>query len=74
MAQFEHDLIRARVKSGMASAKGKGIKLGESKCLRVDIATIQRMRAEGLSFEAVARQTGSSVGTVFRAMQARIAA
>lgn len=68
MGQFERDLIRERVKSGMANAKRKGIKLGR-KNVAVDAAEIQRLRSEGLSFEAIAQQTGHSVGTCFRASQ-----
>lgn len=73
MAQFERDLIRERVRSGMANAKRKGVKLGRKR-VPVDVAAVQRMRAEGLSFAAVARQTGLSVGTVFRATRYRLAA
>jgi DNA invertase Pin-like site-specific DNA recombinase len=65
MGQFERDLIRERVKSGMANAKRKGIKLGR-RAVSVNAAEIQRLRSEGLSFEAISRQTGLSVGTVFR--------
>jgi putative DNA-invertase from lambdoid prophage Rac len=66
MGQFERDLIRERVKSGMANAKRKGIKLGR-KAVAVNAPEIQRLRLEGLSFEAISKQTGHSVGTVFRA-------
>jgi putative DNA-invertase from lambdoid prophage Rac len=66
MGQFERDLIRERVKSGMANAKRKGVRLGR-KAVTVDAAQIQRLRAEGLSFEAIAKQLGLSVGTCFRA-------
>jgi putative DNA-invertase from lambdoid prophage Rac len=72
MAQFERDLIRERVKSGMANAKRKGIRLGR-KPLEIDVAEIQRLRADGLTFEAIARQTGLSVGTVFRKLRSKAA-
>lgn len=72
MAQFEHDLIKERVKSGMANAKRKGTRLGR-KPLDIDVAELQQLRAYGLSFGAIARQTGLSVGTVFRKLQ-RVAA
>jgi DNA invertase Pin-like site-specific DNA recombinase len=65
MAQFERDLIRERVRSGMANAKRKGVKLGRRR-VSVDVATVQRLRGEGLSFEAISQRTGPSVGTVFR--------
>jgi DNA invertase Pin-like site-specific DNA recombinase len=68
MAQFERDLIKERVKSGMANAKRKGIRLGR-KPLEIDVAEIRQLRADGLSFNAVAQQTGLSVGTVFRKLR-----
>lgn len=68
MGQFERDLIRERVKSGMANAKRKGIRLGR-KTVPVNEAEIRRLRSEGLSFGAISKQTGLSVGTVFRASQ-----
>jgi putative DNA-invertase from lambdoid prophage Rac len=73
MSQFERDLIRERVRSGMANARRKGIRLGRKRVL-ADIATVQRLRGEGLSFEAISARTGLSVGTVFRSVQRPIAA
>jgi DNA invertase Pin-like site-specific DNA recombinase len=66
MAQFERDLIKERVKSGMANAKRKGVKLGR-KHVAVDRSEIQKLRSEGKSFEAISQLTGLSVGTIFRA-------
>jgi putative DNA-invertase from lambdoid prophage Rac len=68
MAQFERDLIRERVRSGMANAKRKGVKLGRKR-VAVDAGQIRRLRAEGLSFDVISRQLGLSVGTIFRAVQ-----
>jgi putative DNA-invertase from lambdoid prophage Rac len=68
MAQFEHDLIKERVKSGMANAKRKGIRLGR-KPLKIDVAEIRQLRADGLSFNAISHKTGLSVGTVFRTLR-----
>jgi DNA invertase Pin-like site-specific DNA recombinase len=68
MAQFERDLIRERVRSGMQNAKRKGVKLGRRR-VSVDVVTVQRMRGEGMSFEAISRRMELSVGTVFRAVQ-----
>lgn len=68
MAQFECDLIKERVKSGMANAKRKGIRLGRRPS-EIDVDEIRRLRAKGLSFESIAQRTGLSVGTVFRKLQ-----
>jgi putative DNA-invertase from lambdoid prophage Rac len=69
MAQFERDLIRERVTAGMANAKRKGVRLGR-KPVAFDIAELRRLRAAGLSFETISRQTGVSVGTTYRALSA----
>jgi DNA-binding NarL/FixJ family response regulator len=48
------------------------VKLGRRR-VAVDAATVQRMRAEGLSFKAISQQMGLSVGTMFRAVQGFVA-
>jgi DNA invertase Pin-like site-specific DNA recombinase len=67
MAQFERDLIRERVKSGMRNAKAKGIQLGRPRA-SVDRCEIQRLRASGLSFAAIGEQLGIGTATAYRAL------
>jgi DNA invertase Pin-like site-specific DNA recombinase len=66
VAELEKSLIVERVKAGMRAAKNRGTKLGR-KAVTVNVAEIQKLRAEGLSFEAMASKTGLSVGTLHRA-------
>jgi DNA invertase Pin-like site-specific DNA recombinase len=66
VAELERSLITERVRAGMRNAKAKGVKLGR-KTVVVDAAEIHRLRAKKLSFEAIAKQLGISVGTCFRA-------
>ena len=68
MARFERDLIRERVRSGMANAKRKGVKLGRK---RVPVDTVHRLRTKGLSFEAISQRTGLSSGLCFAPCRAR---
>jgi DNA invertase Pin-like site-specific DNA recombinase len=70
VAQLERDLIRERVSSGMRNAKAKGVRLGR-KPMIVNHEQIAELRNSGLSFAAIAKQTGLSVGTVFRAAAAQ---
>jgi DNA invertase Pin-like site-specific DNA recombinase len=65
IAEFERELIRDRVKSGIAAARSKGKKLGRPRVV-VDGAQIARLRASGASWPSIARQLGVSVGTVFQ--------
>jgi putative DNA-invertase from lambdoid prophage Rac len=65
IAEFERELIRDRVKSGIAAARSKGKKLGRPRVV-VDAAQIASLRASGASWPSIARQLGVSVGTVYQ--------
>jgi DNA invertase Pin-like site-specific DNA recombinase len=66
IAEFERELIRDRVKSGIAAARSKGRRLGRPR-VSVDVARIASLRDSGLSWPQVAREVGVSVGTVYQA-------
>jgi DNA invertase Pin-like site-specific DNA recombinase len=66
IAEFERELIRDRVKSGIAAARSKGKRLGRPRVV-VDVAEITRLRTSGASWPSIARQLGVSVGTVYQA-------
>jgi DNA invertase Pin-like site-specific DNA recombinase len=66
IAEFERELIRDRVKSGIAAARSKGKRLGRPRVI-VDIARIASLRDSGASWGAITRQLGLSAGTAKRA-------
>ncbi len=66
IAEFERELIRDRVKSGIANAKSKGKRLGRP-AVEVDAARISRLRATGASWTSISSQLGVSIGTARRA-------
>ena len=66
IAEFERELIRDRVKSGIAAARSKGKKLGRP-MVSVDAARIAALRDSGASWSTITRQLGLSAGTVKRA-------
>jgi DNA invertase Pin-like site-specific DNA recombinase len=66
IAEFERELIRDRVKSGIAAAKSKGKRLGRPRVC-VDTARIASLRASGRSWPQIAAELGLSVGTVYQA-------
>jgi len=68
IAEFERELIRDRVKSGIAAARSKGTRLGRPR-MSVDAARIAALRASGLSWPKIAAELGVSVGTVYQAAQ-----
>jgi DNA invertase Pin-like site-specific DNA recombinase len=55
IAEFERDLIRDRVISGLRRAKAQGTRLGRPRRHHVDVARAADMRSEGRSLRAIAR-------------------
>jgi DNA invertase Pin-like site-specific DNA recombinase len=68
MAQLERDIIRDRVAAGLQRAKARGKKLGRPS-VAVDIATIRRLRSDGHSLGAIARQLRCSRATLRRRLR-----
>jgi putative DNA-invertase from lambdoid prophage Rac len=67
LAKFERDLTRDRVKSGLATAPAKGVKLGRQVGQRHSDKKVKRvlgMCADGLSHRLIARNMGLSKSTV----------
>src|ERR1700690_2019595 len=62
IAEFERELIRDRVRSGLRNAKAKGKTLGRPRVV-VDAAKIAGLRASGLSWRDVSKELGVSVRT-----------
>ena len=70
MGEFERELIRERVRSGMRNAREKGARIGRPK-LKLESAAINRMRGEGASWREIANSIGVSLGTVYAARSKR---
>jgi DNA invertase Pin-like site-specific DNA recombinase len=68
IAEFERELIRRRVISGLAAAVARGVRLGRPK-RQVDAARIVALRSAGASWREVSAQMGIGVGTAVRALQ-----
>jgi putative DNA-invertase from lambdoid prophage Rac len=67
LAEFERDLIRERVKSGLSSARARGIKLGRLLGQRPSDKKAKKvltLHKEGLSYRLIARNVGLSKNTV----------
>lgn len=70
IAEFERELIRDRVRSGLAAAKAKGKRLGRPS-VDVDVARIAALRDSGASWRAISREMGLGVGTLHKAYHNR---
>lgn len=60
IAEFERDLIRERVKSGIAAARAKGRKFGRPRVSESAIAFVHQLRAQGQSYSQIAAASGVS--------------
>jgi DNA invertase Pin-like site-specific DNA recombinase len=68
MAQLERDIIRERVKAGLAQARARGVQLGRPRA-RATAAEVVRLRGQGLSVGAIARLLGCSRATARRRLE-----
>lgn len=68
ISEFERDLLRERIKSGIAHARSKGTKSGRpiGRPTFDDSVSVQRLLAEGLSVRSVAAELGISKTTVMK--------
>lgn len=62
IAEFERELIRERVRSGVAAARARGKRLGRPR-REVDRARIASLRTQGRSWREIARELGIGVAT-----------
>ena len=69
--QYERDLIRERIMSGLENAKRKGVKLGRPGISQDMKDDIQTLRKTGLSFNKIAQQVGISKSVVVRTIHSQ---
>jgi len=65
IAEFERQLIRSRVKSGMQAAKKRGVRLGR-RAIEIDKGEVHRRRAAGETYQAISKSMGISLRTTYR--------
>jgi DNA invertase Pin-like site-specific DNA recombinase len=66
LAQFEREIIVQRVRAGIAHAKARGKHCGRPRLTEVSLAHVIARRAAGQSIRQIARELGTSVGTIHR--------
>ena len=70
MAELEVNLIRERVRAGMAYAKSRGVVLGRRSVLNDDIARqAKAMNAQGCSLRTIAKALGIGRSTVLKSLK-----
>src|SRR5207302_197364 len=68
IAEFERELIRDRVRSGIAAARAKGKRFGRPRA-DVDMNRLAKLRAEGWGWNRIARDLRLGPATVLRAAE-----
>jgi DNA invertase Pin-like site-specific DNA recombinase len=69
IAEFERELIRSRVRSGIAAARARGKRIGRPRVLATD-SQINTLLGQGHSMMAVGEKLGISAATVCRRARA----
>jgi DNA invertase Pin-like site-specific DNA recombinase len=65
VAELERSIIRERVVAGQRAAKRRGVRFGRP-AVAVDAAKVRKLRGEGLSWRAIAAETGVPKDTLRR--------
>ena len=72
-AEFERDLISERIRSGIETARRKGIRLGRAQGNRIKLDRLEpkvlSMVAEGYSYRRIGRELAISPTTVYKLMK-----
>ena len=68
IAEFERELIRDRVRSGMRHAKAQGVHIGRPR-LMLDAFEIASLRAQGLTWPAISERVGAGVSSCQKAVR-----
>jgi DNA invertase Pin-like site-specific DNA recombinase len=63
IAEFERELIRDRVKSGIAAARASGNRLGRPRKV-INSDHIEQMRSRGVSWRTISRKLGAGLATI----------
>lgn len=66
ISEFERELIKERVRSGIAHARSKGTRLGRPP-VDVDISSLRQMRKDGRGWKSIAAEMRKGVGTIMKA-------
>ena len=68
VAQFEREMMLERQKEGVAKAKAEGKYKGRAPTARAKAEDVRRLAAEGATKEAIAKQLGIGVASVYRVL------
>jgi DNA invertase Pin-like site-specific DNA recombinase len=67
VAEFERELIRERVRSGLANARARGKRLGRPNATPRLVNKGLSLIRQGMTYQQAAEQSGVSISTLLRA-------
>jgi putative DNA-invertase from lambdoid prophage Rac len=70
VCEFERNLIRDRVNSGLAAARAKGVRLGRPPSLHKRADEVMALKAEGLGIREIARRLSMAASSVHSVLHA----
>jgi DNA invertase Pin-like site-specific DNA recombinase len=71
-AQFERQVIVARVRAGLDAARRRGVQLGRPSNVQLDVGEAAKLRAAGMSYRAISRQLGVTLSRLHTALTAGV--
>ena len=66
VAEFEREIIKERVNSGLAAARANGVVLGRPASLQKRLVEVVALKNQGRGIRAIARELKMPVGSVFK--------
>ncbi len=72
-AQFEREILRERVKAGIAQAKARGKAMGRPRTAAKQVEQVRALHAQGVSQVEIARRLGIGRTSVRRLLRSEVA-
>ena len=72
-SEFERELVRSRVRAGLARARAKGVQFGRPSLSPDRVVKVEKALKDGQSIRAVAKATGTSTASVQRIKRSMLA-
>ena len=71
VCEFERNLIRDRVNSGLAAARARGVRLGRPTTLHKRAGEVLALKKQGMGLRAISRELGMAVSSVHSVLAGR---
>lgn len=72
-SEFERELVKSRVRAGLARARAKGVQFGRPSLSPDRVARVEKALKDGQSIRVVAKATGTSTASVQRIKRSMLA-